>query len=104
MEITFKNNKEDFDAYYEYVLLETKGGKNLSRQLFFYRQAWAISGILTISCFFWATLKSEVVGFSLLAFLLTLLEIIIAIESRFRPSNYGRQYFKNIEKEISKKD
>jgi hypothetical protein len=104
MEITYQNNQEDFDAYYDYVLLETTNGKKFSRQLFFGRQAWAILVILSITGVFWATLRSEVVGFYLLAFFLTLLEIFVAIESRFRPSNYGRQYFKKIEKGISKKE
>jgi len=113
MEVTFQNKREDFEAFYDYMLEETQGGKQLGKQLFRSQQLWSVLTLALLCTLVWGILGN--VGFSLKISLLisvifficvfvigTGLRLLIA---GFKPHYYfGREFYRKQEKLLTEKD
>ena len=80
MEITYQNNQEDFDAYYDYFVEETKEGRKLSWQRFFGQQIFLIitlNGLTYVLSSFGSGVNKLLCG-GLLLFILELFVFMIA--------------------------
>ena len=85
MEIDFQNKNEDYKAFIEYFIKETKQGKAYSMQFFRFRQIWIVvlTGLTGAIC--WGVTTQWQVGLRVFIIGLLLVEILILIEAKFKP-------------------
>jgi hypothetical protein len=111
-EITFRNKREDFEAYHDYMLKETEEGKQIGKQVFIARSWFAI---LIMGLFFlliWgirgylgASIQSTVflaIGF---VFLMIVVVGFVLLIMGFQPYYYvGKQVLKKNARSLTEKD
>lgn len=114
MEITFQNKREDFHASYDYFVTETEEGRNVGKQIFFYRQRQ----IILVSVFFgglvWGILGyaqipilySFPISLAVFTGFLITTESLMLLLTKFKPYySYGKKYYENnYEKLLTQKE
>ena len=105
MEITYQNKKEDFEAFYDYMVKETEQGKTISKEVIRSKQIYFVlvavfSG--TILGPIWGGQKvSIIIGILILAGC----EAFFFITANFKPRYYyGKQVYRRQEKDMTPKD
>ena len=110
-EITFRNKREDLDAYYEYFL-NTEEGKQIGKKVFFGRLWFTTMIFALVFILIWGTLGYLglsikwsiflVIGF---VFLFLLAEVFALSVMGFKPFFFvGRQVLKKSEKSMTDRD
>jgi hypothetical protein len=102
MEVTFRNKRADFQAYYDYMVRETEQGKKVSKQIF---QNWLIWAFLVSALFgslAWALSGKGQTGL-IVTFVFFLFGITIRLlVSKFKPVYHaGIQVYRRQESSIT---
>jgi hypothetical protein len=105
MEITYQNKKEDFEAFYDYMVKETQQGKVVNKQAIYSKQIYFVLMAIffgTILGSFWGSWKASIIiGILLFA----AWEAFFFLTAGFKPRYYyGRQVYRQQEKLLTPKD
>lgn len=105
MEITFQNKREDFEAFYDYMVKETHQGQSVNKQALRSQQV-AVVGLALfsgmISLFSGGGLKGPLIVMGLLTLFW---ESLFLIKAGFKPRYYyGKQAYRNQENNLTAKD
>jgi hypothetical protein len=105
MEITFQNKREDFQAFYDYMVKETEQGRAVSKQMFRNWLIWAIVVTSLFGSIVWGATGKFLTGFGLGALVFLLGGTLRLAISGFKPIYYaGVQVYKSQEKFITPKE
>ncbi len=105
MEVTFQNKREDFEAFYNYMVKETDQGRAMSKQVFLGRLIRVILVSLLFGFFLWAITKTWQIGLGLIIFMFIFGGIVMLLITGFKPIYYlGMQVYKRQEKSITQRD
>lgn len=85
MEIVFKNTIEDYQAFGEYYVTQTKQGKKLSMQLFRSTQFVIIMVTALLGAFTWAATAKLPAGANMVVIGFLTMEAITMFKSKFKP-------------------
>src|SRR5687767_3186287 len=105
MEVTFQNKREDFQAFYDYMVKETEQGKRVSQQVFRGWLTWAILVSLLIGFFMWG-----LTGRWLFGIMVTIFVFLVGATARLLVTGFhpiymsGIRVYKSQEKFLSPKD
>ncbi len=104
MEIAFQNKREDFEAFYDYMVKETQEGKMLSKQAFNIGQIRMVLIAVLIGALLRVDGDGGVTWF-LALFIFLGAELIFFLFAGFKPYYYsGLQIYKRQEKSLTPKD
>jgi hypothetical protein len=111
VEITFRNKREDFEAYYDY-LLKTEEGKQLGKRVFVARLWFQFLGMALVFALIWgifgylgSSIKFTFVLAIALIFLVIFAEGFALLIMGFKPYYFvGKQILKKNEKTLTEKD
>jgi hypothetical protein len=105
MEITFKNKKEDFEAFYEYMVKETEQGKTVNKQAFRAHQSGAVINAILWGSVLWAISESWKLGVYVAIFAFIVVEAVFLLEANFKPRYfYGKRVYRRSEMNMTQKD
>ena len=105
MEITFQNKRQDFEAFYDYMVTQTQQGKILSAQVYRTRQVWIFLWVILFGSLFWGITGQWKFGVLVCLVLLIITEVMGLLISGFKPRYYeGKQIYKRQEKSITLKE
>ena len=105
MEVVFQNKIEDYLAFGEYFVKETKQGKVLSMQAFRYRQVLIVMFTALLGALYWGATAKWQSGLSVFIIGLFLMETLILIRAKFKPVYYeGIQRFEQQIKSMNQQD
>ncbi len=105
MEIVFQNKREDFEAFYDYMVKETEEGKRLSARVYRQKQVWTIEYSAFWGALLWGATGLWGLGLAIFVFCLIFFEAMLLLSSGFEPRYYlGKQIYKSQEKDIRPKD
>ena len=85
MEIAFQNKNEDYQAFVEYFVTETKQGKTLSMQSFRFRQISTVVLTGLVGAIYWGATTQWQVGLRVFIIVFLLVEAIILVGAKFKP-------------------
>ena len=105
MEITFQNKREDLDAFYDYLLTQTKEGDRIGKYGLSNKMSRAFWLVSLISALFWGATGNGNNALYLATALFIVAEGFIFFIPGFKPYYYhGKQIYKNQEKLLTPKD
>ncbi len=105
MEITFQNKREDLDAFYDYLLTQTKEGDRIGKYGLSNKMSTAFWSVSLISALFWGVTGNGNNALYLATVLFIVAEGFIFFIPSFRPYYYhGKQIYKKQEKLLTPKD
>ncbi|MBI5295700.1 MAG: YcxB family protein [Chloroflexi bacterium] len=105
MEVIFQNKIEDYQAFGEYYVTETKQGKRLSMQLFRLTQFIIIMFTALLGAFTWAITTKVQAGVNIFVICFLAMEAISMLRSKFKPIYHeGIQLFNRQISSMSPKD
>jgi hypothetical protein len=111
-EITFRNKREDLEAYHDYFLKETEEGKQIGKRVFIARSWFAVLALALVFTWIWgirgylgASIGTSV--FLAIGYILVLLMTagLVLLIMGFRPYYYvGKQILQKSAKSLTEKD
>jgi hypothetical protein len=105
MEATFQNNREDFEAYYDYMVMETKQGKDISKRQLIAQQAAIFLSAMVVGLLIWIFSESLTATITIIVIYIILLELSFFTKAGFKPRYYyGKQVYRQQEKLYTPKD
>ncbi len=105
MEITFQNKREDFEAFYNYMVKETEEGKHISKLVFRNSVAWFTIIFMGIGSLIWAISGYFLLGLGVTVFMLCARGLIDLMSTSFHPIyGSGLRVYRKQEKSITPKE
>ena len=113
MQITFQNKPSDLDALYDYLLKETREGKQLGKRVFYSRQFGVLLVIVLLTVSVWGILGhlrvsfglSSVISLGFFIFMLFVAESIIFLIAGFKPFySSGKEAYENERKKLTPRE
>jgi hypothetical protein len=99
MEITFQNNQEDFEAYYDYMVKETDQGKNINKRQLIAQQAAIFLSAIVVGSLISVFSESLPVTITLILIYIIILEVSFLSRAGFKPRYYyGKQVYREQER------
>ena len=105
MEITFQNKRDDFEAFYDYMVNTTAEGQRLGRQAYRQRQIWTIGFVALFGALAWGNTGSWKSGLAISIFFLVILELLLLLQLGLKPrASAGKEIYRSQERLLSAKD
>ncbi|MBT3314037.1 MAG: YcxB family protein [Anaerolineae bacterium] len=105
MEVTFQNKREDFEAFYNYMVKETEQGVSINKQVLEDQQRAIVVLALFSGFISFVSGGGFRAAFLVSSLLVLFLEAIFFIKSGFKPRYYyGKQAYRGQEKRLTAKD
>ena len=105
MEIVIQNKREDFEAFYDYMVKETQQGKRVNKQALRTQQLSVVLFAIFFGSIALAGTGSWKTTIVIVAFLAVLWEASFFIKAGFKPRyHYGKQVYRQQEKLLTPKD
>lgn len=105
LQIDFQNKVEDIDAFASYMAYATDEGQQIGKQVHKGTQIRGVTLSIIIGLFIWGIEDSISLAINISLVALAFYELLLMATTSFKPNfYYGRQVYKNQEKNLSSKD
>jgi hypothetical protein len=102
MDLSYQNRQEDREAYYNFLLRNTKEGEQIRKQAHWFRQVSIIITVVFMSSLLWGITGEWQIGLRAVIILFLLAEGVLLLESRFQPLYYfGLETYRKGEKSLT---